>query len=126
MDAIVDVATLTGACIVALGPDYAGMWFSDDGLKQGLLDAAQHHGELFWPMPLAPEYREQINSKIADLANLGAPGGGGSITAALFLKEFVKKTPWAHVDIAGPVWGKEGATGFGVQLLSEWVLAHAK
>ena len=75
---------------MALGPDYAGMWFSDDGLKQGLLDAAQHHGELFWPMPLAPEYREQINSKIADLANLGAPGGGGSITAALFLKVRVR------------------------------------
>ena len=68
----------------------------------------------------------QIKSEIADLKNVGGRAGG-SITAALFLKEFVKKTPWAHVDIAGPVWGKEGgATGFGVRLLSEWVLAHAK
>lgn len=127
VDAIVDVATLTGACIVALGPDYAGMWFSDDALKQGLLDAAQAHGELFWPMPLAPEYREQINSKIADLANLGAPGGGGSITAALFLKEFVSDTAWAHLDIAGPVWNEKagGATGFGVRTLAAYAEAQA-
>lgn len=127
VDAIVDVATLTGACIVALGPDYAGMWFSDDKLKDGLLDAAKTHGELFWPMPLAPEYREQINSKIADLANLGAPGGGGSITAALFLKEFVKETAWAHLDIAGPVWNDKagGATGFGVRTLAAYAEAQA-
>ena len=79
-------------------------------------------------MPLAPEYREQINSKIADLANLGAPGGGGSITAALFLKEFVKESAWAHLDIAGPVWdGKESqATGFGAKTMAQWVESRAK
>ena len=78
-------------------------------------------------MPLAPEYREQINSKIADLANLGAPGGGGSITAALFLKEFVSDTAWAHLDIAGPVWDTkaDGATGYAVRTLAAFVAAHA-
>ena len=127
VDAIIDVATLTGACIVALGPDYAGMWTSCDELKQEILDAAGAQGELFWPMPLAPEYREQINSKIADLANLGAPGGGGSITAALFLKEFVNSTAWAHLDIAGPVWNEKmgGATGFGVRTLTAYVEAQS-
>jgi len=127
VDAIIDVATLTGACIVALGPDYAGMWTSCDDLKQNILDAAGAQGELFWPMPLAPEYREQINSKIADLANLGAPGGGGSITAALFLKEFVDSTAWAHLDIAGPVWNEKagGATGFGVRTLAAYAEAQS-
>jgi len=122
VDTIVDVATLTGACIVALGPDYAGMWSSDEALSKALLDAAASHGELLWQMPLAPEYREQINSKIADLANLGAPGGGGSITAALFLKEFVKESAWAHLDIAGPVWNDKagGATGYGVRTLAAY------
>ena len=80
-------------------------------------------GELLWRMPLAPEYKEQLKSPIADLANLGAPGGGGSITAALFLKEFIhdvsKDAQSAHLDIAGPVWNdkKGGATGFGVRTL---------
>ncbi|EOD25490.1 aminopeptidase [Emiliania huxleyi CCMP1516] len=127
VDTIVDVATLTGACIVALGPDYAGMWSSDEALSKALLDAAASHGELLWQMPLAPEYREQINSKIADLANLGAPGGGGSITAALFLNEFVKESAWAHLDIAGPVWNDKagGATGYGVRTLAAYAEAVA-
>lgn len=127
VDTIVDVATLTGACIVALGPDYAGMWSSDETLSKALLDAAASHGELLWQMPLAPEYREQINSKIADLANLGAPGGGGSITAALFLKEFVKESAWAHLDIAGPVWNDKagGATGYGVRTLAAYAEAQS-
>ena len=96
-------------------------------LRQALLDAAASHGELLWQMPLAPEYREQINSKIADLANLGAPGGGGSITAALFLNEFVKESAWAHLDIAGPVWNDKagGATGYGVRTLAAYAEAVA-
>ena len=119
VDAIVDIATLTGACIVALGPDYAAMYTDDEELKENLMTG----GELLWRMPLAPEYKEQLKSPIADLANLGAPGGGGSITAALFLKEFIhdvsKDAQWAHLDIAGPVWNdkKGGATGFGVRTL---------
>ena len=128
MEAIVDVATLTGACIVALGPSYAGMWSSDDGLAKDLLAAAKESGELLWQMPLASEYKEQIKSPIADLQNLGAPGGGGSITAALFLKEFVKEAPWAHLDIAGPVWNDKegGATGYAVRTLVQFAEKHAK
>jgi len=123
VDAIVDIATLTGACIVALGPDYAAMYTDSDDLLERLDASAKAGAELLWRMPLAPEYMEQIKSPIADMANLGAPGGGGSITAALFLKEFVgKESPdasWAHLDIAGPVWNDKagGATGFGVRTL---------
>lgn len=86
LDAIVDIATLTGACIVALGPKYAGQWSNDEGLNGELKAAAAASGELFWEMPLAKEYKEQLKSPLADLKNLGAPGGGGSITAALFLQ----------------------------------------
>ena len=123
VDAIVDIATLTGACIVALGPDYGAVYCDDDELLNNLQESASSSGELLWRMPLAPEYTKQIKSSIADIANLGAPGGGGSITAALFLKEFVKKESpdahWAHMDIAGPVWNdkKGGATGYGVRTL---------
>jgi len=123
VDVIVDIATLTGACIVALGPDYGAMYTDDEDLLERLSSAAKHGGELFWRMPLAEEYKEQIKSPIADLANLGAPGGGGSITAALFLQHFVGKVSpdasWAHLDIAGPVWNdkKGGATGYGVRTL---------
>ena len=126
VDAIVDIATLTGACIVALGPDYGAVYTDDDALLAAVEDSAKNTGELWWRMPLAPEYEEQIKSPIADLANLGAPGGGGSITAALFLKKFVKDKEkgspdamWAHMDIAGPVWNdkKGGATGYAVRTL---------
>uniref|UniRef100_A0A7S4B3P5 Cytosol aminopeptidase domain-containing protein n=2 Tax=Chrysotila carterae TaxID=13221 RepID=A0A7S4B3P5_CHRCT len=125
LDAIVDIATLTGACIVALGPDYGGMWSADDELAAKLEAAAKETGELLWRMPLAAEYKDQLKSTIADLKNIGS-GGGGSITAALFLKEFVKDTPWAHLDIAGPVWNDKagGATGYAVRTLSEFVCAE--
>lgn len=124
VDVIVDIATLTGACIVALGPDYAALYTDDEPLLSALQGAAATGGELFWRMPLAKEYAEQLKSPLADLANLGAPGGGGSITAALFLKEFVgavsTDAAWAHLDIAGPVWNDKqgGATGFGVRTLA--------
>mmetsp|Transcript_33524 Transcript_33524/g.61069 ORF Transcript_33524/g.61069 Transcript_33524/m.61069 type:complete len:639 (-) Transcript_33524:57-1973(-) len=126
VDAIVDIATLTGACIVALGPDYAAVYCDEDDLLNRLQESASSQGELLWRMPLAPEYGEQLKSPFADLKNLGAPGGGGSITAALFLKEFIRDkekgspdTMWAHMDIAGPVWNDKqgGATGFGVRTL---------
>ncbi|CAM9663960.1 unnamed protein product [Pylaiella littoralis] len=122
VDAIIDSATLTGACLIALGTDYAGMWSSDEGLAKELNDVSAETGEKLWRMPLAPEYGDQVKSKIADLKNVGARPGS-SITAALFLKEFVEKTPWAHLDIAGPVWKDEagGATGYGVRLLTRWV-----
>jgi len=123
IDVIVDIATLTGACIVALGPDYGAIYTDGEELLKRLADAADAGGELLWRMPLAPEYVEGIKSPLADIANLGAPGGGGSITAALFLKEFVgetsKEAEWAHLDIAGPVWNDKqgGATGYGVRTL---------
>jgi leucyl aminopeptidase len=129
LDAVVDLATLTGACIVALGETIAGLWSPEDTLAEALLSAAQQAGEKFWRMPLEDKYFEGMKSLIADMKNTG-PRAGGSITAALFLKQFVKNTAWAHLDIAGPVWtDKEsgyhnaGATGFGVRTLVNWVLA---
>lgn len=123
VDAVIDVATLTGACIVALGGEYAGLWCNDGTLTRQLERSADSTGELLWRMPLAKEYKEHIKSPIADLANIGSAKGGGSITAALFLQEFVEQgTPWAHLDIAGPVWhDKKGATGYGVRLLTRLV-----
>ncbi|BFM38854.1 leucyl aminopeptidase [Synechocystis sp. LKSZ1] len=132
VDAIVDLATLTGACIVALGDDIAGLWGTDDGLTEQLLKAAKSVGEKFWPMPLEDKYFEGLKSNIADMKNTG-PRSGGSITAALFLKQFVEKTPWVHLDVAGPVWTEKtagvnnaGATGFPVRTLVQWVLQQAQ
>lgn len=127
VDAIVDLATLTGACIVALGDDVAGLFSSDDALAAELADAAKSAKEQVWRMPLPAAYEEDIKSKIADHKNVG-PRAGGAITAALFLGHFVDKTPHAHVDIAGPVWnGKtHQATGFGVKAMTKWVENRAK
>jgi leucyl aminopeptidase len=130
VDAIVDLATLTGACIIALGDDIAGLWSTDERLAQGLNSAAAAAGEKFWQMPLEEKYFEGMKSPIADMKNTG-PRAGGSITAALFLKQFINQTPWAHLDIAGPVWAEKengfnnvGATGFPVRTLVNWVLAQ--
>ena len=123
---IVDIATLTGACIVALGNEYGAMYTDNDELLAQLTASAAAGGEPFWRMPLAPEYAEGLKSPLADLKNL-AMGGGGSITAALFLKEFVggedsksKDAAWAHLDIPGPVWNfkTDSATGFAVRTLT--------
>ncbi len=129
VDAIVDLATLTGACIVALGDTIAGLWSSQESLAQEIQQAAKMAGEDFWPMPLEDKYFEGMKSLVADMKNTG-PRNGGAITAALFLKQFVKDTPWAHLDIAGPVWNERengynnpGATGFGVRTLVQWVLS---
>ena len=128
VDAIVDLATLTGACIVALGNDIAGIWSPDESLATELKTAAKSAGEKFWELPMEEKYFEGLKSKIADMKNTG-PRAGGSITAALFLKQFIKETPWAHLDIAGPVWSDKpsginnaGATGFPVKTLVNWVL----
>ncbi len=130
VDAIVDLATLTGACIVALGDDIAGLWTPVDELAQQLTQASELTGEKLWRMPLEEKYFEGMKSNIADMKNTG-PRPGGSITAALFLKQFVQDIPWAHLDVAGPVWtDKEngynniGATGFGVRTLVHWVLGQ--
>ena len=130
VEAIVDLATLTGACIVALGNDIAGLFTPSDELASELQKASESAGEKFWRMPMEDKYFEGLKSGIADMKNTG-PRAGGSITASLFLKQFVKDTPaWAHLDVAGPVWtDKEngyhpsGATGFGVRTLVNWVLS---
>ena len=129
-DAIVDLATLTGACVIALGEEIAGLWSCSDGLAEALLAAGRAGGESYWRMPLRSSYKEGLKSAFADLKNTG-PRPGGSITAALFLQDFVPKDlPWAHLDIAGTVWSDKGrgldpagATGFGVRTLVNWISA---
>ncbi|MEB3199123.1 MAG: leucyl aminopeptidase [Synechococcaceae cyanobacterium] len=128
LDAVVDLATLTGACVVALGEEIAGLWTGSDGLADGLLSAALAGGEALWRMPLRSSYKDGLKSTLADLKNTG-PRAGGSITAALFLQDFVREgLPWAHLDIAGTVWTDKdrgvdpaGATGFGVRTLLNWI-----
>jgi leucyl aminopeptidase len=128
VDAIVDLATLTGACVIALGDDIAGLWTADDAIANQLAKAAELAGEKIWRMPMEEKYFDGMKSVVADMKNTG-PRPGGAITAALFLKQFVKDTPWAHLDIAGPVWtdkengyNNTGATGFAVRTLVNWVM----
>lgn len=128
VDAMIDLATLTGACVVALGDDIAALFSPEEELSQSLLSAASLSGEKLWQMPMEDKYFEGLKSVVADMKNTG-PRAGGSITAALFLKQFVKETPWAHLDVAGPVWtdkgdsyNSAGATGYGVRLLVQWIL----
>ena len=127
-DAVIDLATLTGACIIALGHHAGGLMGSDDRLLKGLLKAGERSGERVWSLPIWPEYRKQIDSTVADVKNTGGRPAG-TITAALFLKEFVGDFPWAHLDIAGVAWTEsatpiqeKGATGFGVRLLVDYLL----
>ncbi len=128
-DEILDFATLTGACTVALGPHVAGVLSNHQGMADRLLDAARHVGEDMWQLPLPERMLEMLKSEIADFKNCASERAGGCITAGLFLKEFVGETPWVHVDMAGPVqaskeWGHQskGATGFGVSTLIEYLL----
>lgn len=124
-DTIIDLATLTGACVVALGSEYAGLFANKPELEQKLKTCGAECGELLWPLPLAKEYRSLIDSPIANLCNISPSGGPGAILGALFLQEFVPKdTAWAHLDIAGPAFVTKsndyivpGGTGFGVRTL---------
>jgi len=126
--AIVDLATLTGAMIIALGNEHGGVFSNDDALAEELLAAGKATGEKLWRFPLSPAYDKLIDSPIADMKNVG-PRGAGSITAAQFIQRFVENgTPWAHCDIAGMVWADKpgttwdkGATGYGVRLLDQLV-----
>ncbi|HUB05443.1 MAG TPA: leucyl aminopeptidase, partial [Myxococcales bacterium] len=129
--ALVDLATLTGACMVALGMNTAGLFSPDDPLAGELLSAAHAAGEDLWRLPLTDQLRDGLKSDIADMKNTGERWGG-AITAALFLREFVGKTPWAHLDIAGPSFSHrergyvpKGGTGVGVRTLVEWVRQRA-
>jgi leucyl aminopeptidase len=128
MDAIVDIATLTGACIIALGNGIAGFWTPSDKLAAALTTASEGTPDKLWRMPLPEEYAEQLKSKIADLRNIGVGRAAGSITAALFLKEFVKTTEWAHIDIAGTAWSDKAgsATGSCVRTLVKWAETYSK
>jgi leucyl aminopeptidase len=123
-DAIVDIATLTGACVVALGNRIGGLFASDADLRRQVEAAAESVGEALWALPLPDEYRSHIDSEVADMKNVGKDGQAGAIAAAMLLAEFVGDVPWVHLDIAGPARSDEdagvltkGGTGFGVRTL---------
>jgi leucyl aminopeptidase len=127
---MIDLATLTGAIIVGLGHEYAGLYSNDDGLAQKLTAIGQATGEKVWRMPLDEEYDKQIKSDIADMKNIGGRPAG-SITAAQFIQRFVNGKPWVHLDIAGMAWNSKdsacvpkGATAFGVRLLDRLVAEY--
>jgi len=130
VDAIIDVATLTGACIVALGRKVAGLMGNHQGWLDQVRAAGERAGEELWPLPLPEDYRKLIDSDVADIKNISTGRYGGALTAGLFLREFVGDVPWAHLDIAGPARSEEdegyfqkGGTGFGVRTLVEAVMA---
>jgi leucyl aminopeptidase len=126
-ECVVDIATLTGACVIALGHVATGLLANNDGLAKELLDAGQDSYDRAWQMPLWDDYQEQLKSNFADMANIGGRAGG-TITAACFLARFTDKYHWAHLDIAGTAWrsGKEkGATGRPVPLLTHFLMDRA-
>jgi leucyl aminopeptidase len=126
--AVVDIATLTGACVIALGQHRSGLFSPDDGLAKELHAAGEAALDPCWRMPLDDEYDEGLKSNFADMANVG-PRAGGAITAAMFLKRYTAKLRWAHLDIAGTAWksgAQKGATGRPVPLLTHFVLTHAE
>ncbi len=130
-DGIVDLATLTGACVVALGEKIAGLMANDESFGDEVESASKRAGEQMWPLPLPKQYRKQIDSEIADMKNIGSGGYGGALTAGLFLQEFVNDVPWVHLDIAGPAranaddgYARRGGTGFGVRTLLELAEHH--
>jgi leucyl aminopeptidase len=127
-DVMVDLATLTGACVVALGEQIAGLFTEDEELRSQLLASAKINYERLWALPMPEDYDKLLKSEIADTSNCGKDRWGGALTAALFLAKFTEKTPWAHLDIAGPAFAKKagpycpaGGTGFGVRLLCDWI-----
>jgi leucyl aminopeptidase len=129
--AVIDVATLTGACIVALGHHNSGVFARDDEAGNALADAlmasGKATGDTAWRLPIGEQYNEQLKSNFADLANIGSPGGA-SCTAAAFLENFTRKYPWAHVDIAGTAWksgAAKGATGRPVPMLTNFLIGRA-
>jgi leucyl aminopeptidase len=130
--AIVDIATLTGACIAALGPKIAGVLGSNQDFVDQVIGAASTTDEPVWQLPLERSYRRFLDSNVADMKNVGGPYGG-AITAALFLNEFTGDVPWAHLDIAGPMnvdgddgWLSRGATGYGTRLLIELAMKFTR
>ena len=134
--AVIDLATLTGAAIIGLGHHYSALLGNNDQLAAQLLEAGARTGEPLWRLPLGPDYRKQIDSRVADIKNAGSDRSGGTITAACYLQEFVGDTPWAHLDIAGTAWDfteksyiPKGPSGIGVRtlvaLLATWQTIQA-
>lgn len=126
--AVIDIATLTGACVIALGHVHSGLFSADDALAQQLLQAGQNALDTAWRMPLDEEYGEALKSTFADMPNVG-PRAAGSVTAAMFLKRFTQKYSWAHLDIAGTAWksgAAKGGTGRPVALLMHYLLGLVK
>ena len=130
---IIDLATLTGACVIALGPEYTALFANDQGLAKDLLKTAGSTGEKIWQLPLPDEYKELNKSNIADINNIPNTRYGGAITAGLFLQEFIHQDiKWSHWDIAGPAYAEkpfnsytpQGGVGFGVRTLLTWLLAN--
>jgi leucyl aminopeptidase len=122
----IDIATLTGACVIALGSHASGLYANDEQLATDLLTSGEKTGDRAWRMPLWPEYDKQLESNFADMANIGGREAG-SVTAACFLARFTKGQKWAHLDIAGTAWksGKaKGATGRPVRLLTDYLLSR--
>ena len=131
-DAMIDIATLTGACLGALGKKMAGVLSNNSGVVSQLMDSSARTDELLWELPLFHDYRRLLDSNVADMRNIGGPYAGAT-TAALFLHEFVGSTPWAHLDIAGPMdtdgddgWLNRGATAFGTRLLIDFCANFTK
>jgi leucyl aminopeptidase len=129
--AVIDIATLTGACVVALGQFAIGMFGTNDGLKRRVHAAGQKAGERVWEMPLWDDYFEQLRSDVADMRNIGGRGGG-MITAALFLSKFADGYPWVHLDIASTDWSErerayipKGPTGIGTRLLLQYLIDYS-
>ena len=125
-DAVIDIATLTGACVIALGAVRSGLFTPDDALAEALARAGEASEDLCWRMPLDDEYAEGLKSRFADVANVGGRAAG-AVTAAKFLQRFAGKMAWAHLDIAGTAWrsgAAKGATGRPVGLLLEYLLSR--
>jgi len=126
--AVVDMATLTGACVVALGNVNSGLFANNEDLARELLAASKAAGDAAWRMPLDEDYQEQLKSNFADMANIGTPANAGAIVAACFLARYTKNYPWGHIDIAGTAWksgAAKGATGRPVPLLAQFLINRA-
>jgi leucyl aminopeptidase len=131
-DAMIDIATLTGACMGALGKKMAGVFGNNNGVVDQIKQASTRTDELVWELPLFTDYRRLLDSNVADMRNIGGPLAGAT-TAALFLSEFVADVPWAHLDIAGPMeadgddgWLNRGATAYGTRLLIDFCAQFKK
>ncbi len=131
-DEIIDLATLTGACKVALGNSFSGVMSNNQLLADRFIEAGNETGELMWQLPLHDDYRNEIKSKVADIKNVGSKGGAGAQIGAVFLEHFVDKKPWLHIDIAGTAWidkanefGPEGPTGVGTRALINYITKYA-